>query len=99
MAYKLITAPETEYDIENAVEYYLDIRKNLAKQFIAELKAVKDYIHKNPEKIQIRYKKVRVAFLKKFPNGVHFTFSKNIITIIAVFATSENPNKWLERKT
>jgi hypothetical protein len=57
MAYKLITTPETENDIENAVEYYLDISTHLAKQFLTELKAVKKYIHKNPEKIQTRYKK------------------------------------------
>lgn len=99
MAYKLITSPQTENDIEQAVEYYLDIRTELAKQFLTELKAVKKYIHKNPEKIQIRYKNVRVAFLKKFPYGIHFTFSQNTITIIAVFATADNPDKWNARRS
>lgn len=97
MAYKLITTPETENDIVNAIEYYLDIRTELAKQFLIELKAVKKYIHKNPEKIQVRYKNIRIAFLKLFPYGIHFNFYNNTVTIIAVFATSDNPEKWENR--
>ena len=42
MAYKLITSPETENDIVKAIEYYLDIRKELAQQFLIELKAAKE---------------------------------------------------------
>lgn len=97
MAYNVITSPETEKDIENAVIWYIDIRKDLARQFLAELKAVIKFISHNPEKIQIRYQNVRVAFLKKFPFGVHFKCESNDITIIAVFNTSENPDKWKNR--
>lgn len=97
MAYKLITSPETENDIVKAIEYYLDIRKELAQQFLIELKAAKEYIHKNPEKIQVRYKNIRIAFLKQFPYCIHFTISDKTITIVAVFHTSQNPNIWEER--
>jgi len=97
MAYKLITSPETERDIDKAVEWYADIEALVAKRFISELRAVRKYIHKNLEKIQIRYKSIRVAFLKKFPYGLHYTFSKNTVTIVALFHTSNNPQKWQER--
>lgn len=97
MAYKLITTPETEEDIENAVHYYSSIRANLARLFLTELKAVKKYINKNPEKIQLRYKNVRIAFLKKFPYGIHYIFANDTITIIAVFGTGDNPEKWQKR--
>lgn len=97
MAYKLITTPETENDIEQAVEYYSQIRKGLAKQFLTELKAVKKYIVKHPEKMQVRYKKRRIALLKKFPYGVHFVMKDDSITLIGVFSTHDNPDKWLDR--
>lgn len=97
MAYNLITSLATEKDIDNAVEWYVDIRTDIARQFLAELKAVKKYISKNPEKIQIRYNNVRVAFLKNFPYGVHYTFDNSSIIIVAVFNTADDPEKWEER--
>lgn len=48
MAYNLITSPEAEIDIERAVDWYVNINTTVAQQFIAELKAVKTYIVKNP---------------------------------------------------
>jgi plasmid stabilization system protein ParE len=97
MGYKLITTPETENDIDKAVEWYVNIRKPVAKRFLTELHAVKRYIHKNPEKIADKYDNVRVAFLKKFPYGLHYTFNNNTIIIVALFHTSENPQKWNKR--
>jgi hypothetical protein len=97
MTYNLITTLETEKDIDKAVEWYIDVRKFIAQQFIAELRAVKNYIHKNPEKIAIRYDSVRVAFFKKFPYGLHYTFNNNTITIVVLFHTAESPQKWNKR--
>lgn len=97
MDYNVITSPKAEVDIEQAVEWYVDISIELAQQFIIELKAAKNYIVKNPKKIQIRYNKTRIAFLKRFPYGIHYVFHKKTIVIVAVFNTAENPNKWKKR--
>ena len=97
MAYKLVTSSQTERDIVKAIEWYIEIKKSVAKKFLAELKAVRKYIHQNPEKIQVRYSNVRIAFLKKFPYGLHYTFENETVTIIALFSTAEDPNKWDER--
>lgn len=97
MDYNVITSPKAEVDIEQAVEWYVDISIELAQQFIMELKAAKNYIVKNPKKIQIRYNKTRIAFLKRFPYGIHYVFHKKTIVIVAVFNTAENPNKWKKR--
>lgn len=43
MAYNILTSPKAEVDIEQAVEWYVDINIELAQQFVAELKAVKNY--------------------------------------------------------
>ncbi len=97
MAYKIITTPETEKDIEEAIKWYKDIQISLALSFINELRAVRKYIHQNPNKIQVRYNNIRIAFLKKFPYGIHYKFEKDIITIVAVFHTSQNHEKWKNR--
>jgi len=97
MAYNIITSPKAEVDIEQAVEWYVDINIKLAQQFVAELKAAKNYITKNPKKIQILYNKTRIAFLKKFPYGIHYVLNEKTIIIVAVFNTSENPRKWKKR--
>ncbi len=55
------------------------------------------HIQKNPLKIQIRYEQIRVSFLKKFPYGIHFNVTENIILIIAVFHTAVDPKKWVKR--
>lgn len=97
MAYNLITSPEAEFDIERAVKWYVNINIELAQQFIIELKAAKIYIVNNPKKIQIRYNKTRIAFLKRFSYGIHYVFHKKTIVIVAVFNTAENPIKWKKR--
>ena len=97
MIYKIITTPETEKDIEEAIKWYKDIQVSLALSFINELRAARKFIHQNPNKIQVRYNNIRIVFLKKFPYGMHYRFEKYISTIVAVFHTSQNPEKWKNR--
>ncbi|MBL4653579.1 MAG: type II toxin-antitoxin system RelE/ParE family toxin [Flavobacteriales bacterium] len=97
MAYKLVVTTDTGKDIDKATEWYVNIRKPLAKRFLAELFATKKYIHKNPNKLETKYKNVRVAFMRKFPYGLHYTFENKTVTILAVFHTSENPTNWRNR--
>ena len=74
MVYKLISSSKTESDIENAISWYMEIKKELARSFLVELRAAIKYIHLNPKKSQIRYHIVRIALLKKFPYGIHYKF-------------------------
>jgi len=62
MSYRLITSPETEKDIEIAILWYKEIRDNLAQRFIRDLRFTRNYIQQNPQKIQVRYDNIRIAF-------------------------------------
>lgn len=97
MAYKVITSPIAEKDVEKAIKHYVKIQSKLAKAFLKEVKAVKKYLIKHPNKIQVRYNNVRVAFLKKFPYGIHFIFENETVIILGVFHTSQDPEEWNER--
>ncbi|MBL1281179.1 MAG: hypothetical protein COA33_012950 [Fluviicola sp.] len=97
MAYKLNTSTGAYLDIEKAIVYYKGIKSQLAENFLIELKATRKYIQKHPKKIQVRYANIRVAFLKRFPFGVHFRFENETVTIVSVFHTSQDDKKWKER--
>jgi plasmid stabilization system protein ParE len=94
MAYKIITSTKVELDIDKAIEYYKDINVQLAKDFLVELKPTSKYIQKHPKKIQVRYATIRVAFLKRFPFGVHFRLDTKTISILSILHTSGDPDNW-----
>lgn len=98
MIYKISTSSQTKKDIECILLWYLDKSKTITKKFLSDLEKTKSYIEKNPQKIQVRYANVRIAFLKKFPYGIHFILEDNTIQIIAVLGTSESPEKWEQRQ-
>lgn len=94
MAYKLNVSTKAELDLDKAIEYYKTIEIQLAKEFLIELKATRNYIQKHPKKIQVRYANIRVAFLKRFPFGVHFRFEDKTISILSILHTSGDPENW-----
>jgi hypothetical protein len=92
--FKIIISSDFEIDFTNAVEYYSKIKINLARKFIRDLKLTYNYLVKHPEKIQIRYDNVRIAFLKDFPYGIHFSIEENEIVIYALFHMKQNSDNW-----
>jgi len=46
---------------------------------------------------QIRYRDVRIKFIRRFPYGIHYLVEPGHIIIIAVFHTSKSPSKWFNR--
>ena len=95
--YSLSISETAERDIRDAFLWYEDQKINLGLTFEKHISKIIQTIQKNPLKIQIRYNQTRVAFLKKFPYGVHFNVLENEILIVAVFHTSKSPQKWKER--
>jgi len=97
MDYVLSITEAAELDIKDAFIWYQEQNAHLSITFEKHLSKTIQNLPKNPLKIQIRYNKTRVVFLKKFPYGVHFNIQGNQIIIIAVFHTSQSPRKWESR--
>jgi toxin ParE1/3/4 len=97
MVYELIISQTAETDLREAFLWYESQQVNLGFIFEKYFSKAIEKIQKKPLQTQIRYKEIRVAFLKKFPFGIHFTIIANQILIIAVFHTSLNPDKWNNR--
>lgn len=93
MGYNVLASSQSKGDVERILKYYLKINPRLAKEFLNELRAHLS-IHKSPKKIQIRYSDIRIAFLKRFPVGIHFKIVGNTIYILSILGTSGDPKKW-----
>ena len=97
MGYSLILSDEAYYDILDAYLWYESARDGLGKDFELCLEAELNRLLRNPLLYQIQHKKIRIAYIERFPYGIHFIIDKKIIKIIAVFHTSRDPENWEER--
>ena len=84
--YTLLISDEANADILDAFLWYESARDGLGSDFILCLEAEINRIARNPRQYQIQYKKIRVAYIERFPYGVHFH-------------TSLDPGNWEERLT
>lgn len=97
MKYILLISLTAKQDISEAFEWYKSKNIEIAEKFEQQtLKAIEE-IEDNPFKVQIRYLQVRVAFLDRFPYGIHFIVKDDIITVVAVFHTAQNPERWINK--
>ena len=94
MIYDLWISEGAENDIREIFLWYEMQKENLGFEFEMQIDSTIALISQNPFLIQIRYNQIRVAFLNRFPYGIHFILNGNQILIIAVFHTSRNPAKW-----
>jgi plasmid stabilization system protein ParE len=92
--FELSISEAAKSELREAFLWYEDQLVNLGDKFQEEIFSAFESIKSNPNKFQIRYENVRVYFLRKFPFGIHYTQSENLIIIIGIFHTSQNPEKW-----
>lgn len=94
MGYKIRIRKQASSQIEDASEWFKEKQEGLEIRFLHDLNICINDILENPVKYQIRYKEIRVKFLKKFEFGIHYIIDGNAIHILAVFHTSQSPEKW-----
>lgn len=91
MSYKkLILKSSAAIEIEEAIVYYVNINKTLAKKFEKEIRFCFFKISKSPESFQFRYKNIRIIWLKKFPFGIYYLYDSNEVYIIAFWCDKED---------
>jgi len=98
MTYSIDIAEAAEDDVRKAFLWYEEQKEELGSTFENHFDTAVDSIQSNPLKTQTRYEDTKVFFLKKFPYGIHFQVKDSVILIVAVFHTSQDPEKWTERE-
>jgi toxin ParE1/3/4 len=51
----------------------------------------------NPLHFQIKYKELRIAFTKQFPNGIYFSMEEDNIFVHTILHTKQNPEIAIKR--
>lgn len=99
MSYKKLVIKSTAaIEIEEVIAYYTKINKNLAIKLEKEIRSSFLKIAKNPESFQLRYKTIRIIWLKKFPYGIYYLFDSDEVYIMAFWSSREDvPSKIKKR--
>jgi hypothetical protein len=53
-----------------------------------------DFIQKSPLICQLRYKNIRIKFLKKFDVVINYIIENQIVIILAVYHMRQNSDDW-----
>ena len=96
MKFKKLVSETVKINLKETSLWYNSKQKGLGKRFLIDVNSTVDYICINPLHFQIRYDTIRIAFLEKFPYGIHYEYleDKNQVNIYAVFHSSRNPDLW-----
>jgi plasmid stabilization system protein ParE len=96
MKLKKLVSDSVEENLKEVALWYNSKQKNLGKVFLKEVNVTVGYICQNPLLFQIRYDSIRIAFLDKFPYGIHYEYlaHENQVNIYAVFHTSRSTEVW-----
>lgn len=94
--YKVIISDSAKTDIKENAKWYNKQQGGLGKRFTQSIKECVKIIQLQPESFQIRYKNNRAGISDKFPYLIIYNVNKDnkTISIIAVFHSSQNPEKW-----
>ncbi|MEO2050238.1 MAG: type II toxin-antitoxin system RelE/ParE family toxin [Allomuricauda sp.] len=97
MTYRFQILEAADQDIAEAILQYENVRKGLSVDFELCLEEGYADILNTPLGYQVRYREVRIKFIRRFPYGIHYTVEDDLITVISVFHQSRSPRKWFKR--
>jgi plasmid stabilization system protein ParE len=99
MPYRIIITAFAEEDLKLAAGWYAAQRDRLDIEFIQEIENTIQRIQQNPRQFAIVRKQIRMSIVKRFPYGVYFFVTGEVINVFAVFHFSRNPKTLKQRTT
>ncbi|MBN3905920.1 MAG: type II toxin-antitoxin system RelE/ParE family toxin [Nostoc sp. NMS1] len=97
MIYQLIISREAELDIQDGFEWYEQRSSGLGSEFVRAVDSSLALIGRNPLAYPQVYRQVRRVLIRRFPYGVMYILSQDVITIIACFHVKRDPKQWQDR--
>ena len=94
----LISTPQADKDIEEAVSFYSSRSETLGEQFVTAFDKVLEVLQDHPEAYQKVYADTRKAPIARFSYGVYYQHKGTVTLIVAVTHDSRHPNTWRSRK-
>lgn len=94
MKFEIQISDETERDTTEAFLWYEKQKSGLGICFEESLDIAFHLIISDPFICQVRYRKIRIFFINKFPYGIHFLISDYTIKVVPVFHCAMDPKSW-----
>lgn len=94
MAFRIRTISKADEDIASAIEWYLEIEKDLATRFLEELNLGFKALLTFPEAYPVVYLDMHMYLLKGFPYKVLYVINGDEIVIHAVMHHKQHPKGW-----
>jgi plasmid stabilization system protein ParE len=96
-AYRLLSIPEADSDLESAFLWYERERLGLGVEFIEEVRSAYDRIGRSPMGyLEVRMG-IRRCLLQRFPYAAYFTVDDDAVVVLAVIHASRDPAEWQRR--
>ena len=99
MNYNIRISPETDIEINEALEYYNKINDKLSGELFNIIFDNLDFIKNKPFSFTTKYKNIRSLPIDKYPYVICYFIDEaiNTVNIISVFNTNQSPDKWQNR--
>jgi plasmid stabilization system protein ParE len=94
---RLVVRDAAEADVLDAALWYEQRSPGLGREFLGAVDAVLVEIAAMPERYPVVRGEARRALLRRFPYGVYFVASPDLVRVIACMHARRDPRRWQER--
>ncbi len=95
---KLVLHESAIIELENACFYYNNKISGLGFEFEEEIFTLLEFIRKNPLLFPIKFAHIHEAVAKRFPFVITYEVKGNLIIVLAIFHTKQDPGKKTKHK-
>jgi toxin ParE1/3/4 len=93
-AYTIESYLAADADIEAAFDWYQNEQLGLGLEFLDELRTSYRSIADNPHKYHQLRSGIRRALTKRFPYAIYFKIEGDLVVVVAVLHTAQDPAEW-----
>jgi len=93
MTSRIYVRSQAETDMATAVTWYNQQSPGLGTEFFRAVDACIATVARNPAMFATVYRNVRRALLRRFPYGLFFVITGEIVVVIACLHWKQNPNR------
>jgi plasmid stabilization system protein ParE len=93
----LVVGAAAEADVLDAALWYEQRSPGLGTEFLAAVEGTLAEIAAMPERYPVVRGEARRALLRRFPYGVYFVATPDLISVVACMHARRDPRRWQER--
>jgi len=94
---RLVVRPAAEADIAAAALWYEARASGLGAEFLRLVDVALAEVQRMPERFPVVRAHCRRALLRRFPYGIYFVPTAELISVVACIHARRDPRRWEER--